>query len=388
MKQDFRRGEALFECLAALPDAMIEEADRYTAAEKDAKIRRCAALAAAFLLCIGLGTVLHTRQETPDTPNHGANSQGYFNAQVLSVEGGTVLVQVTEGFDAAKAGDVIELDRGTVSPSGNADTMGLTAGEEVRVVFHTATLTEENGAMRIGTVFSLYRVVDGVIVPHGTAFPPAGTEGLSPDELPDAAYDTTPDEPRPDAPVISLADVTFNEVSELLSAAIRYYDPDEYTQKKWHAVELEAYYRHALVPPYTPAGFLRVGDVAAQVTLENDTGTVVHDTVHLTWKGDNEATYTVSYSKRGLLSCAVYATDGNEVTTDIGGIPVVFGCCPMVDGPSHIVMQPPTSRCHVYTAYFTVDGTRYEIVTHRMDPAEIVRLAASVIYGKICGVGD
>lgn len=69
-------------------------------------------------------------------------------------------------------------------------------------------------------------------------------------------------------------------------------------------------------------------------------------------------------------------------TTDIGGVSVTFGHCLADYGPYDPDTHEPAGQYERYTAEFTLDGISYRITTDQLAQEEIVKIAASIIYGE------
>ena len=215
----------------------------------------------------------------------------------------------------------------------------------------------------------------------------------------DSAPVLSPDAPYAleiNAPAVAMSSVTFNELDPLAPDAARaYYDPELYDTVIFDGEAVREYYGRDLTPPYVPEGLSpSESSGTAQFIIGKD-GTVAEDTVWLHYYRDFYTDgspmpddgipiprgFTLGVSKLGLLGCCLYLHD-EVIATDIAGTEVTFGHCAMPYGPYAPETHEPSGYYDLYTAEFTVGGVSYKLTAERLTAEDVVRTAASIIYGE------
>ena len=246
-------------------------------------------------------------------------------------------------------------------------------------------------------------ILPGVLKGPGGVLPPTGPAAAGPvtDE-----NDRQPgtDEPKSPQVIIEWDKVAVNESTGMISdAAPRYYDPKLYHTEDWGEKEIAAYYGWNLEPGYIPEGLTDGGKGPGGIMYqERATGKIVQDQGGRGFWTDfwedgspksNDDLYiptgfTVQASKLGILRCALLPVD-EERTTDFGGVPVTLTHCSMKHGPFDPTQKAPDGLSNmpagyydIYTAFFTLSGTKYEVTAQRLELEEVVQIAASVIGGQ------
>ncbi len=236
-----------------------------------------------------------------------------------------------------------------------------------------------------------------VVISAITFFPNLGQPGITPPDNPSSTI-TPPNEqsgivaenPNDDNPPtshaihISMDSILLNELSEVVSAAPRWYDPKLYDNITWDMEAITAYFGKNIVPVYTPNDMKM--EVGSKVVSEKS-GKIVMDTVWIGYSVDNTDTSSpkidIAASKLGLLRDCIYLLPENEVkTSDIGGTNVTFGYRSMPYGPYDTETKEPTGYYDMYVVDFTHDEIEYQIVAQRTDIEEVVKIASSIIYGE------
>ncbi len=213
----------------------------------------------------------------------------------------------------------------------------------------------------------------------------------------DDPTDTTDDNTTPATSEIhvSMDNISFNEVGELIDAARIWRDPELYDRIQWDKNAVIEYYGKDLTPAYIPDGLTAaVGNGTASV-MADKSGKIVEDTL---WLGfyhdyyedgspklteDVVATkgFSMTASKIGLLNDCLYILPENEVkTSDIDGTAVTFGYRPMPYGPYDPDTHEPSGYYDMYVAEFEYDGIEYQIVAEQMEAKEVVKVVSSIIY--------
>ena len=186
-------------------------------------------------------------------------------------------------------------------------------------------------------------------------------------------------------------------------AAPRYYDPDLYYTENWGEKEIVAYYGWDLAPAYIPENLTDGGKGPGGIMYqERATGEIVQDQGGRGFwtdfwedgspKSDDDlyipTGFTVQASKLGILHCALLPVD-EERTTDFGGVPVTLTHCSMKHGPFDPTQKAPDGLSNmpagyydIYTASFTLNGTKYEVTAQRLELEEVIQIVASVISGQ------
>ena len=193
----------------------------------------------------------------------------------------------------------------------------------------------------------------------------------------------SPDAPHAleiNAPAVAMSSVTFNELDLLAPDAARaYYDPELYDTVIFDGEAVREYYGRDLTPPYVPEGLSpSESSGTAQFIIGKD-GTVAEDTVWLHYYRDFYADGSpmpddgIPIPRGCTLGVSKLGLPGTEVT---------FGHCAMPYGPYAPETHEPSGYYDLYTAEFTVGGVSYKLTAERLTAEDVVRTAASIIYGE------
>ncbi len=203
----------------------------------------------------------------------------------------------------------------------------------------------------------------------------------------------------PDTPSVAMSGVHINEMLPMIRDGSKVgYDPSLYDNVTWDSAAIAEYYGSDLTPAYIPEGLVPAeSNGTASVYIKKD-GTVADDLVSLGFYHDYYADgspkltdgiaavkgFSLEASRLGKLDgCCVSMPDGEAAeTTDIGGVSVTFGHCELDYGPYDPDTHEPAGQYDRYTAEFTLDGISYRITTDQLASDEIVKIAASIIFGE------
>lgn len=196
---------------------------------------------------------------------------------------------------------------------------------------------------------------------------------------------------------VSMENVFLNELPGLKDAALRFYDPERYTQRSWDAGDILAYYGEDLAPGYIPQGLTPApGNFTAEVVFDTD-GALVWDAVYLGYYHDYYedgsprltepvfATkgFSLRVSRIGMVSCCLYLLPEDEVTLSvIEGTAVAFGYRSMSYGPYDPETHEPSGYYDLFTAEFERNGITYQIVCEQLELEELVKVVASILSGE------
>lgn len=214
--------------------------------------------------------------------------------------------------------------------------------------------------------------------------------------LPSAAKQPTA---TPDTPSVAMSGVHINEMQPMISDGSKVgYDPSLYDNVTWDSAAIAKYYGSDLTPAYIPEGLVPAeSNGTASVYIAKD-GEPVEDMVGLGFYHDYYADgspkltdsiaavkgFSLEASRLGKLDgcCMAMPVGEPAETTDIGGVSVTFGHCLVDYGPYDPDTHEPAGQYERYTAEFTLDGISYRITTDQLAQEEIVKIAASIIYGE------
>ena len=243
-------------------------------------------------------------------------------------------------------------------------------------------------------------MLPGVLKGTGGTFPPGVpiiTGPVTSDDDQQPGIDTA----QSPQVIIKWDNVAVNESDGMVSdAAPRYYDPDLYYTENWGEEEIVAYYGWDLAPAYIPENLTDGGKGPGGITYqERATGKIVQDQGGRGFwadfgedgspKSDDDlyipTGFTVRVSKLDILHCALLPVERAR-TTDFGGVPVTLTHCSMKHGPFDPSKKAPDGLSNmpagyydIYTASFTLNGTKYEVTAQRLELEEVIRIVASVI---------
>ncbi len=204
---------------------------------------------------------------------------------------------------------------------------------------------------------------------------------------------------EPLTPSVVMSGVHINEMLPMIRDGSKVgYDPSLYDNVTWDSADIVKYYGSDLTPAYIPDGLVPAeSNGTASVYLTKD-GKPVEDMVGLGFYHDYYADgspkltdgiaavkgFSLEASRLGKFDdCCIAMPDGEAAeTTDIGGVAVTFGHCELDYGPYDPDTHEPAGQYDRYTAEFTHDGVNYRITTDQLPQVEIVKIAASVIYGE------
>lgn len=207
---------------------------------------------------------------------------------------------------------------------------------------------------------------------------------------PHSSVNTPTVEDLEDTILINLADVYVNDLDPMAPDAARLWrDPALYDEVLWNWDALTAYYGRDMTPAYIPDGLAAsANNNTAKVILDKN-GTVVEDTVWLSFYREQategmpeylKAGFQITASRLGILNCCLYIHDEVKIS-DINGTDVTFGCGTLSYGPYDPETHEPSGYYDLYTAEFMLDGVEYQIVAEQMKLNEVVKVVASMIYG-------
>lgn len=203
----------------------------------------------------------------------------------------------------------------------------------------------------------------------------------------------------PDTPSVVMSGVHINEMLPMIRDGSKVgYDPSYCDNVTWDKAAIVKYYGSDLTPAYIPEGLVPAeSNGTAPVYIKKD-GTVANDLVSLGFYHDYYADgspkltdsiaavkgFSLEASRLGKLDgCCVSMPVGEAAeTTDIGGVSVTFGHCLVDYGPYDPDTHEPAGQYDRCTAEFTLDGISYRITTEQLAQDEIVKIAASIIYGE------
>lgn len=203
----------------------------------------------------------------------------------------------------------------------------------------------------------------------------------------------------PDTPSVVMSGVHINEMLPMIRDGSKVgYDPSYCDNVTWDKAAIVKYYGSDLTPAYIPEGLVPAeSNGTASVYIKKD-GKMVEDMVGLGFYHDYYADgspkltdgvaavkgFSVEASRLGKFDdCCVSMPDGEAAeTTDIGGVSVTFGHCLADYGPYDPDTHEPAGQYERYTAEFTLDGISYRITTDQLAQDEIVKIAASILYGE------
>ena len=242
-------------------------------------------------------------------------------------------------------------------------------------------------------LFTALSVLPDDARPQGTTSPD-GQNGVIVDGPIDTDDDDTP--PATSEIHISMDNVFFNEVEGLTDVAL-WFPPELYDEIWWDKDAVIDYYGKDLTPAYVPDGLTAADGNGTARVIADKSGNIVYDTVKLGFYHDYDENgvprlterilsrngFLISASKIGLMNDCVYILPENEVkTSDIDGTSVTFGYRPMPYGPFDPDTHEPSGYYDLYVAQFEQDGIKYEVLAEQMEREEVVKVAASIIYGE------
>lgn len=197
------------------------------------------------------------------------------------------------------------------------------------------------------------------------------------------------DDPTPATPgvYISLSDIRFNELEEMVSAALKAYDPALYDQLEWGKSEITAFYGDILKPTYRP---VNVEPTYHSYIIADKSGNLESDTAWSYYYESNQNTdngcrrgFFITASKSGVLNDCIYLLPENEVvTSDVGGVAVTFGYRSVSYGPYDPATHEPSGYYDMYVAEFECGGISCQVVAEQMEAEEVVKVVASIICGE------
>ena len=191
--------------------------------------------------------------------------------------------------------------------------------------------------------------------------------------------------------------VAFNEMGLYVDAARVWRDPELYDFIQWDKGAIIAYYGRDLTPAYLPEGLLAAAGNETASVIADKKGKIVDDTVQLGFyhayydDGSPRLTegvaakkgFSITASKIGILCDCIYILPENErKTTNFNGTEVTFGYRSMPCGPYDPENHEPSGHYDMYTAEFTLDGAEYLLIAEQMKAEEVVKVVASLIYGR------
>ena len=208
-------------------------------------------------------------------------------------------------------------------------------------------------------------------------------------ELPEHLDGVVADDPTHATPgeYISMRDIHFNELEEMVLAAPKAYNPALYDQLEWGKSEITAFYGDVLTPNYHP---INVEPTYHSYMIADKAGNLVSDTAWSYYYESNQNTdngcrrgFFITASKSGVLNDCIYLLPENEVvTSDVGGVAVTFGYRSVSYGPYDPATHKPSGYYDMYVAEFECGGISCQVVAEQMEAEEVVKVVASIISGE------
>lgn len=249
----------------------------------------------------------------------------------------------------------------------------------------------------------LQRQPQGTIPPSEPLGEPV-TDAAQPEETEQSGETGQPeDTEHPDDSFVSaeiqvdMTAVYLNEISGIMDACRKIYDPSLYNTVAWGPEEIAAYYGKDMTPAYLPEGLKAAsGNGYAFAVLAKD-GEMVEDVLYYNFYHDyfedgsprltENVTapkgFTLTASKIGILKESFYMMQEDDIKiSDICGYSVTIGYLPMSYGPYDPRTNEPSGYYELYTADFEADGIEYEFVSHQLPLEEVVKVIASVLSGR------
>lgn len=245
-------------------------------------------------------------------------------------------------------------------------------------------------------LFTALSVLPDHFRPQGTT-PPDDPNGVFVDDPIDTTDDDTTPATVDTTPAaveitISMDNISFNEVEGLTDAAL-WFPPELYDSIWWDRNDVIDYYGKDLTPAYVPDGLTAANGNGTGQVIADKSGNIVYDRVGFSYYDYGSPKlidsvigckgFSMHVSKIGLMGDEVYILPENEVkTSDIGGTAVTFGYRPMPYGPFDPDTHEPSGYYDLYVVEFEQDGIKYEVLAQQMEREEVIKVAASIIYGE------
>lgn len=203
----------------------------------------------------------------------------------------------------------------------------------------------------------------------------------------------------PEASVIPVdrSKIALNELNDQIREDCAWYDPDQYSYEEWDEEDITGYYGTEFEPAYLPEG-LKEGDFNRKTQAVYDKeGTIVKDTVvcqyYQAYDGNGNPIgtedepepkgFTMMISRLGEPGELLYVLPREELqVSDINGNEVIFGYRSYPYGPYDPVTKEAAGYYDLFDVKFEKDGIYYEIVARRMELDEVIKVAASILYGN------